>query len=277
MMEVNKIINGNCIKVMSKMESDFFDMIYADPPVNITDYYWEGENDDFSLGSLKSMYDSLHLTGVTDEYIQFTDMWVSNAVRVLKKGGSFYTACTYENIAETIITLKKYKLNFVNLITWNKSANTTVSNGKAKRCFENTCEYLLLFTKGDHWVFNHEMVRKQQHHSRKSKQSKLLQNLWQIPPQTHNDDKGHDIHKPEELIKTAILASTNYGSVILDPFCRTGDLCVVSIKTDRNYVGISPNKDYIKTARRRISSVKRQINKKLKKGQVDLFVQPLYK
>ncbi len=274
MMEVNKIIYGNCIKIMSKMEPNFFDMIYADPPVNITDYYWEGENDHVSLRSLKSMYDSLHINGITDEYIQFTDLWISNAVRVLKKDGSFYVVCTYENIAETIITLKKYKLNFVNLITWDKSTNSN-NVGKTKKSFENTCEYLLLFTKGDNWIFNYDIVKKQQSKkNKKNKNNKLLQNFWQIP---QSNDNKNESHKPEELIKTAILASTNYGSVILDPFCRTGDLCVVSIKTDRNYVAISPNKDYIKTARRRIAGVKRQINKKLKKGQVDLFVQPLYK
>ncbi len=274
MMELNRIIVGNCIELMSKMETNSFDMVFADPPSNIADYYYEEEHSN-KFGSLKSVYDSLNNEGsiLPNEYIEFTEQWVSKAIRVLKKDGSIYIMCNSNNVAELILILKKHKLTFVNLITW-QMTNRNVSSSSNKN-FDNTCEYVLLFSKGENRVFNYESIKKT--NCKKYKNSYYddpTQNIWRIPV-AQSEQKHYLDQKPEELIRRAVIASTNYGSVILDPFCRTGTTCIVAMKNDRNYVGITSNKEYLKLAKKRIISARQQINKTYKKGQVDLFIQPV--
>ncbi|MFW5799221.1 MAG: DNA-methyltransferase [Spirochaetota bacterium] len=269
MEEINKLFKGNSIEIMSKMKDNIFDMIFADPPLDLVDYYYENEAGSGEQ-TLKSIYKNIEEGVNNEEYKNFTELWVSNAVRLLKKDGSIYVACTKNNIAELISAFKKYRLNFVNIITWYKTNSRNYGTAKG---FEDKCEYLLLFSKGPDRIFNHDLLKKLSPKRNKT-HTELLENMWHIPIGAYEDKNQLQSHKPEELIKRCIIASTNYGSVILDPFCRTGTTCVVAIKTDRNYIGIIPNRQFEKSIKIKLSKVRKQ---SYKKGQVDLFVQTITK
>ncbi len=270
MSELNRILTGNCIDIMSRMKQDTFDMIFADPPVTLADFYYEEENCILS-GSLKALYYNINEDHTNIDYTKFTEQWVSNAKKLLKKDGSLYILTSKTNIAEIIITCKKLNFHFINLITWNKINHQYNHSDKS---FTNKCEYLLLFTKDRNHIFNKDLLKKGK--AKKTSDIDALFNLWNIPLVNH-DNKSNKDEIPEELIRRAIIASTNYGSVLLEPFCKTGLPCAVALKNDRNYIGIAPNSKIAKTSINRINRIRRQITKTYKKGQVDLFIRPVSK
>jgi DNA modification methylase len=268
MKELNKILIGNCIDIMSELLPESIDMVFAQPPKTLVDFYYE-EEDFIYNNPLKAMYNDIQYNYNNIDYLDFTQQWVEKALRVLKKDGSIYITTTYENLAEIIITLKKFNMHFINLITWNK---TNMHNKSSEKNFINKCEYLVLFAKDTSYTFNKDLLKKGK--SKKTSDLETLSNLWNI--QMNNHDNGYyQDEKPEELIRRAVIASTNYGSVILEPFCKTGLTCSVAIKNDRNYIGITPNKMIARKAKSKINRIRRKITKTYKKGQVDLFIKPV--
>jgi site-specific DNA-methyltransferase (adenine-specific)/modification methylase len=257
-MKLNHIYKGDCIEVMKKcIEDKSIDLIYADPPYNLSGKSLNLINNKTG-GPFYKMNEDWDKWNY-NEYIIFTEKWLKEAWRVLKSNGSLYVSCTYHNIGEIIFIAKKIGFKLINIITWYK---TNAMPNITKRTFTHATEYVCWFVKGNKWKFNYEILKRLNPHKTKDGKEKQMRDFLDFieMPIVQGKERirgpsGRAIHptqKPEKLLEIIILASSGEGDIVLDPFFGTGTTGVVAKRYNRNFIGIEINEKFIKVARKRI-------------------------
>jgi len=192
------------------------------------------------------------------EYFQFTKKWINACKRVLKDNGSIYISCTYHNIAEVMIILKYLGFKINNVIVWKK---TNAMPNMTKRLFTHSMEFVIWAVKGKKWIFNYEELKLINPIRQKNGSLKQMRDIWEMPlvqgKERLHDKNGRALHptqKPEEMLRRIIIASSNKGDTILDPFLGSGTTAVVARQLGRNWVGIEKNTKYISAAKTRLNA-----------------------
>ena len=254
-MKKNQLYLGDCVEVMTnQIEKKSVDLIFADPPYNLSGngLRWKGNKTGGDWYMVNEEWDRMS----APEYLQFTRKWISSAYHVLKDGGSIYISCTYHNISEVMIVLKQLDFKINNIITWQK---TNAMPNMTRRVFTHSTEFVVWAVKGKKWIFNYEELKKMNPDKQKDGSLKQMRDVWQLPlVQGKERIRGKDnraIHptqKPEEMLRRIILASSNTGDTVLDPFLGSGTTTFVAKKLSRNWIGIEKNKKYFKVAENRM-------------------------
>ena len=176
------------------------------------------------------------------EYEEFTDKWIERCTDLLKPCGAIYICCTFHNIGYILNSIKKLNMNIKNIITWHK---TNAMPSITKRTFTHSTEFLIYATKNTKWIFNYYDLKKINPEKQKNGEFKQMRDLWSIPiaqgRQRLKSDNGKALHptqKPEEVVKRAIIASSNKGDTILDPFMGSGTTAVVAERFGRKWIGV---------------------------------------
>ena len=246
------IIKGDCIKYMEEMPNGSIDMIFADPPYNL------------QLGSALTRPDGSLVSSVQDswdkfssfeEYDQFTRAWLSESRRILKDTGSIWVSGSYHNIFRVGAIMQDLGFCILNDIIWIKTNPTPNFRGTR---FTNAHETLIWASKSfdSSPKFNYKSMKIWNDDTQ-------MRSDWQLPicsgKERLKDESGKTLHptqKPEGLLYRIILASTNPGDLILDPFAGTGTTGAVAKKLSRRFIGIEQDPEYARRAIERISSVK---------------------
>lgn len=257
-MKLDYCYTGDCIEIMEKeIQKDSIDLIYADPPYNLSGKSLSLVNNKTG-GPFYKMNEDWDIWDYND-YLNFTEKWIGKCWMVLKPNGSLYISCTHHNIAEIIITAKRVGFQLNNIITWCK---TNPMPSITKRTFTHSTEYVCWFVKGKGWKFNYNKLKEINPHKTKEGKSKQLKDFLdfiKLPivqgKERLRDSTGRAIHptqKPEALLKLIITASSNEGDLVLDPFFGTGTTGVVAQELKRKWIGIEINPKYVEIALRRI-------------------------
>lgn len=256
-MKTNIIYNGDCIDTLNKRVTEkSVDLIFADPPYNLSGngLRWMGNKTGGDWYMIDEAWDKMS----APEYLQFTRKWIGACDRVLKDKGAIYTACSYHNMAEVMIVLKQldYKIN--NIITWYK---TNAMPNMTKRVFTHSTEFVIWAVKGSGWIFNYEETKKINPVKQKNGALKQMRDFWEMPlvqgKERLRGKDGRAIHptqKPEEMLRRIILASSNKGDIVLDPFLGSGTTSYIAQKYDRKWIGIEKDKKYAKIAAQRMKN-----------------------
>lgn len=254
-MKTNIIYNGDCINILNKkIDKESIDLIFADPPYNLSGngLKWKGNKTGGDWYMVNEQWDKM----TAPEYIKFTRKWLGACDRALKDKGSIYIACSYHNIAEVMIVLKQLDFKINNIITWYK---TNAMPNMTRRVFTHSTEFVVWAVKGKKWVFNYEELKKINPEKQKDGSPKQMRDLWESPlvqgKERLRGDDGRALHptqKPEEMLKRIILASSQKGDVVLDPFLGSGTTSYVAKKYGRRWIGIEKDERYIKIATKRM-------------------------
>jgi modification methylase len=247
---LNQILHGDCIKILGTLPENSVDLIFADPPYNL-----QLQNDLYrpNLTKVDAVDDGWDKFGDFSEYDKFTRAWLSASQRVLKETGTIWVIGTYHNIYRVGAIMQDLGFWILNDILWIKT--NPMPNFRGVR-FTNAHETLIWAQKrkGAKYTFNH--------HSMKALNDDLqMRSDWSLPLATGkqrvkvNGEKAHSTQKPEALLYRIILAASNPGDVILDPFFGSGTTGAVAKKLGRHWIGIERDKKYIRTAQKRIDSV----------------------
>ena len=230
-------ICGDAVDEMSKLPAKSIRLLVTDPPYNL--------NKNYSV-----FHDNLKF----DEYINFSRQWLREAVRVLTDDGSIYIFMGMRYISYLYVILEQeLKLNFNSWITW----FYTQGVGKTKG-FSPRHDDILYFTKHPkNFIFNLDDIRIPQKFYRAVNNMRGANpgNVWQFS-HTHYCNKNrqnHPTQKPEGLFERIVLASSNEGDTVLDPFVGSGTTLRVCQQLKRNCIGIDINSDYIKMSENRLS------------------------
>jgi DNA modification methylase len=244
---LDSIIQGNCIDILAQLPENSVDVIFADPPYNLQlskDLYRPDRTKVDAVDDEWDKFDGFH------EYDLFTHSWLSACRRVLKPNGTIWVIGTYHNIYRVGAILQDLGYWILNDIVWIK--NNPMPNFRGAR-FTNAHETLIWAQKKPRarYTFNH--------HSMKSLNEDLqMRSDWYLPICTGrerlkaNQEKAHTTQKPEALLRRVLLASTNPGDVVLDPFFGTGTTGAMAKRLGRHFIGIEQDPAYIDVAKERI-------------------------
>ena len=247
----NKIINGNCLEEIKKIPDKSFDLIFADPPYNMQ----LGENlrrpDNSKVKSVDDDWDKFQNF---KSYDQFSLLWLKECKRILKDDGTIWVIGSYHNIFRLGFHIQNLDYWILNDVIWRK--NNPMPNFKGTR-FTNAHETLIWASKNKNskYTFNYQSLKC-------LNDDLQMRSDWLLPICSgkerikKNGKKIHSTQKPESLLHRIILASTNKGDTIFDPFLGTGTTAVVAKKLGRAYFGIEQNKNYFISAKRRIHATK---------------------
>ena len=258
-MKLNYIYKGNCIEVMKKnIDKASISLIFADPPYNLSGngLKWRGNKTGGDWYMINEDWDKMSIP----DHVKFTKGWMKECKRVLKSNGSFYISCTYHNIAEIIIILKQLGLEIKNVIVWQK---INAMPNMTKRVFTHSTEFIVWAIKGKRWIFNYEELKTINPKKKKDGSAKQMRDVWSLPlvqgkERLRNKDGRalHPTQKPEELLHRIIIASSNKGDIVLDPFLGSGTTALVAQKLGRKWIGIEIKDKYIKAAKKRLCQLK---------------------
>lgn len=234
-MTEQKIILGDAISKMQNISSETYDLIIADPPYNLGKDY--GNNHD-----IKGF----------DEYLKFSKEWLSQAYRILKPTGTIYVFMGFRFISYLYDILDRELGMFFNAwIVW----HYTQGIGKT-RGFSPRHDDILMFTKSQDFVFNLDDIRVPQKYYRKRNNMRGANpgDVWKFSHVHYCNEnrQKHPTQKPEGLMERMILASSNKGSLVLDPFVGSGTTLRVCQQLDRLGLGIELNPDYINIIHERL-------------------------
>lgn len=229
------IISGNAITELSKFDPDTFDLVIADPPYNLGKDY--GNNHD-----IKGF----------EEYLEFSREWLEKTHRVLKPQGTLYVFMGFRFISYLYDILdRELGMFFNSWIVW----HYTQGIGKTKG-FSPRHDDILMFTKSKEFVFNLDDIRVPQKYYRERNNMRGANpgDVWEFSHihYCNENRQNHPTQKPEGLIERMILASSNEGSLVLDPFLGSGTTLRVCQQLNRSGTGIELNPDYAQMAQERL-------------------------
>ncbi len=249
-LDIDSVLVGNCIDLLSAMPEASVDLVFADPPYNL------------QLGNDLRRPNNSRVEGVDEdwdkfsdfaEYDKFTRDWVSGVHRVLKPDGSFWVIGSYHNIFRVGALLQDLGFWILNDIIWRKT--NPMPNFRGRR-FTNAHETLIWASrhKDAKYTFNYESMKA-------LNEDLQMRSDWFFPlcggPERLKIDgrKAHPTQKPEALMHRIIMASTKPGDTVLDPFFGTGTTGAVARRLGRRFIGIEQDELYAKMARERIAAV----------------------
>ena len=244
---LNKITNGNSLEILKKIPDKTFDLVFADPPYNLQIGKKLKRPDDSKVNGVNDKWDQFE--SFTD-YDNFCKKWLTECKRVLKDNGSIWVIGTYHNIFRLGYHIQNMGFWILNDVIWRK--NNPMPNFRGTR-FTNAHETLIWASKNkkSKYTFNYQSLKC-------LNDDLQMRSDWTLPICSGNErikkngKKVHSTQKPESLLYRILLASTNKGDFVFDPFLGTGTTAVVAKKLGRNYFGIEREKKYFKTAKQRL-------------------------
>ncbi len=246
---LGKILDGDCIASLKSLPDASVDLVFADPPYNL------------QLGGDLNRPDGSHVDAVTDEwdrfdsfaaYDKFTREWLAECRRILKPDGGLWVIGSYHNIYRVGTIMQDLGFWLLNDIVWRKT--NPMPNFRGTR-FTNAHETLLWASQGEkaRYHFNYRAM--------KTLNDELqMRSDWVLPicsggERLKGEDghKAHPTQKPEALLYRVLLATTEAGDVVVDPFFGTGTTGAVAKRLGREWIGCEREPDYRKVATERIA------------------------
>ena len=230
-------ICGDAIEELAKLPDKSVRLIVTDPPYNLNKDYGNNQN-------------QLQF----DNYLEFSRKWLTEAKRVLTDDGTIYVfmGMRYISYIYTILE-QELDMHFNSWITW----YYTQGIGKTKG-FSPRHDDILMFTKSEKkFVFNLDEIRVPQKFYRSVNNMRGANpgNVWEFSHMHYcnKNRKQHPTQKPEGLYERIIMASSNEGDLVVDPFLGSGTLLRVCQQTNRDGIGIDINPEFIEMSKDRLS------------------------
>lgn len=237
-----KLIQGDSLSILKKIEPKSVDMIFADPP-----YFLSGDGITCSAGKMVSVK-----KGNWDEKIEikekhkFNRKWIKLCKEVLKDNGTIWISGTMHNIYSIGMALEEEEFKIINNITWKK---LNPPPNISCRAFTHSTETILWakkdLKKAKH-KFNYDVMKE-------LNGGKQMKDVWETSLTKPSEKKcgKHPTQKPVDLLEKIVLASTDENDLILDPFSGSGTTGIVASKLNRKYIGIEKEKEYLDLTIRR--------------------------
>jgi len=248
----NKILQGDCVEALKSVPDGTVDVVFADPPYNL------------QLGGDLLRPNNTKVDGVDNDwdrfdgfktYDEFARGWLSEARRVLKPDGTLWVIGSYHNIFRVGTVLQDLGFWILNDVIWRKS--NPMPNFRGRR-FTNAHETLIWAArdKDSKYRFNYD--------SMKALNDDLqMRSDWYLPLCTgperlkENGKKAHPTQKPESLLHRVVMASSEVGDLVLDPFFGTGTTGAVAKRLGRDFLGVERDADYVALALDRLAKVRK--------------------
>jgi len=232
-----RISLGDCLDILAKLPADSIDLIFADPPyflsnngitchagrmVSVNKGDWD-KLPGPELGPARARYDKVH---------EFNLSWLAACQRVLKPNGSIWVSGTSHVIHSVGFAMQQLEFKLLNDISWVKPNPPP----------NLSCRYFTHATETIIWAAKNKKSRHTFHyqHMKELAGGKQMKSVWTIPPPESWEKKfgKHPTQKPVALLERILLASSNEGDTVLDPFLGSGTSALAAVRLSRQVVGI---------------------------------------
>ncbi len=245
----NTILAGDCIETMAGLPAASVDLIFADPPYNLQLRGDLHRPDNSRVDAVDDAWDQFASFA---DYDRFTRGWLAEARRILRPDGAIWVIGSYHNIFRVGAAMQDAGFWLLNDVVWRKS--NPMPNFRGKR-LTNAHETLIWASRGEgaKYTFNYEALKA-------LNEGVQMRSDWTIPLCTGHERlkdaagaKAHPTQKPEALLHRILVATTNPGDLVLDPFFGTGTTGAVARMLGRDFIGIEREPAYIAAAEARIA------------------------
>ncbi len=246
---LNKIINADIFKVADLLPSRFVDLLFIDPPYNLTKT--------FNTSSFKQ-------TSVT-QYMGWMESWLEKLIRLLKPSASIYICGDWRSSSAIHLLCEKYFI-VRNRITFEREKGRGAQKG-----WKNNSEDIWFCTVSDDFTFNADAVKLKRKVIAPYRENSIPKdwteedngkyrltypsNIWTditIPFWSMPENTPHPTQKPEKLLAKIILAGSNVGDIVFDPFAGVGTAGVAAKKLKRNFLMVELDEEYCLYAEKRL-------------------------
>ncbi|MDD4816964.1 MAG: site-specific DNA-methyltransferase [Victivallaceae bacterium] len=238
----NRVFNAAVPECLEFFPDKFVDLLILDPPYNL--------DKDFHGVKFRASSNA--------EYLEYLESWFPPLLRLLKPDASVYLCCDWHNSAACFTLLEKY-LTIRNRITWQREKGRG-----ALRNWKNCSEDIWFATTSGRYTFNLDAVKQKRRvlapyrengvpkdwtQDENGEKFRLTcpSNLWDdisVPYWSMPENTDHPTQKPEKLLAKLILASSNSGDMVFDPFSGSGTTPVTARKLNRRYCAVEMNREY---------------------------------
>lgn len=247
------LYHQNSIDFLNSMREETVDMIFADPPYNLS-------NGGFTVHAGKMVSvdkgDWDKSNGFANDYNFHLD-WLRACKRVLKPGGTLWVSGTYHSIFQCGHALQSLGYHILNDISWYKP---NASPNLSCRFFTASHETLIWARKekkAKHTFNYQDMKEGEWGKDFMKKPGKQMRSVWSIGTPRPEEKKfgKHPTQKPIELLRRIVLASTNKGDVVLDPFTGSSTTGIAAVTNGRKFIGIDLEKEYLDLSKKRFQDI----------------------
>lgn len=246
------LIKGDSLEIIKELEPKSVDMIFADPP-----YFLSGNGITCNSGKMVSVNkgDWDKKINIKDKH-NFNKKWIKLCKEVLKDNGTIWISGTMHNIYSIGMALEEEGFKIINNITWKK---LNPPPNISCRTFVHSTETILWAQKDIKTAkhkFNYKLMKE-------LNGGKQMKDVWETSLTKPSEKKcgKHPTQKPVKLLENIILASTDEGDLILDPFNGSGTTGIVANKLNRKYIGIEIEKEYLDITKKRYLKEKEKYEK----------------
>lgn len=228
------LLHGDCIELL-KQFSFKFDMIFADPP-----YFLSNGGISIQSGKVVCVDKGEWDKGGTPEYVDlFNRAWISECRHKLKDNGTIWISGTYHNIFSIANILTELNFKILNVVTW---AKTNPPPNVSCRYFTYSTEFIIWsrkLAKVPH-CYNYDVMKQ-------INNSKQMRDVWHLPAiaQWEKSCGKHPTQKPLSVLSRIVLASTDSGAWILDPFTGSSTTGIAANLLGRRFLGIDKEEEFL--------------------------------
>lgn len=253
---LNKTINQDLFKTIEFLPEQFVDLLFIDPPYN-----------------MNKKFNSVTFTQKSiDDYAEWLESFIQPLLKILKPDATVYICGDWRSSVSVQLVMNKY-FKLINRITWEREKGRGSKNN-----WKNNSEDIWFYAFGNKYLFNHENVKLKRRVLAPYKNEEGIPKDWQsddngnfrltypsniwtdisVPFWSMPENTIHPTQKPEKLLAKIILASSNEGDVIFDPFLGSGTTSVTAKKLNRNFVGVELDTEFALIAEKRLELAKKE-------------------
>ncbi len=249
-----RLYHGDCLEILEKIPESSVDLVFADPPyflsnggitchagkmVSVHKGDWDKLPGGTDVGPARATFNKVH---------EFNTAWLAACQRVLKPNGSIWVSGTAHVIHSVGFAMQQLGSKLLNDISWVKP---NPPPNLSCRYFTHATETIIWAAKSkkSRHTFNYKLMKE-------TNRGKQMKSVWEIkPPETWEKKFGkHPTQKPVALLERILLASTNEGDLVLDPFAGAATTLVAALRLRRHALGCDLSLDYLQLSIRRICS-----------------------
>ena len=248
-----RIYQGDCLDILAAIPPSSVDLVFADPPYFLSNggitchagkmvSVHKGDWDKLpgpDLGPVRARYDKVH---------EFNTAWLAACQRILKPNGSIWVSGTAHVIHSVGFAMQQLGFKLLNDISWVKP---NPPPNLSCRYFTHATETIIWAAKNQksRHTFNYKLMKE-------TNRGKQMKSVWEIrPPESWEKRFGkHPTHKPVALLERILLASSNEGDLVLDPFAGSGTTLLTAFRLRRHALGCELSAEFLSLSLRRICS-----------------------
>ncbi len=271
-----ELYQANSLEFLREFPENSVDMVFADPPYFLSSGTFTCQNGKM-VSVKKGDWD---LSNGLKNNFEFHLEWIKAVRRILKPNGTIWISGTYHSIYQCGFALQLAGYHILNDIAWFKpnaspnlscrfftASHETLIWARKEKNAKHTFNYKTMVN----WENNYTKEIRCKHCGKKDRyevfheKGKQMRSIWAIntPHKIEKRFGKHPTQKPEDLLRRIILASTNKGDLILDPFTGSSTTGIIAYLYGRKFIGIDTEKEYLDLSIKRFENLEKNLKNKI--------------